>query len=83
MTNDHFLDLIVDGVKKRIGDQPWFQGVLLSTIKYGMELGEAIDSATRETIFRDSPYLSGEDLYPEASALDEIGYSLAPFYRRN
>ncbi|VVB50628.1 Uncharacterised protein [uncultured archaeon] len=52
-------DKLVEGVKKRIGNEPWFKGVCMDGLTDDMTLAEAIDHATSETIYWDSPYLAG------------------------
>lgn len=51
--NDKRYDLICNGVKKRLGKEPWFGGVCLDGITDDMTLEEAVEHAVDETIYWD------------------------------
>ena len=57
-----FSDKLVKGVKARIGNEPWFRGVCFDGLDDAMTLEQAIDHATTETIYWDSPYLAKPEL---------------------
>ena len=52
-----FKERVVDAVKERLKDKPWYQGVCLDTIKDFREdqFDEAVNSCTNETIYWDAP----------------------------